>query len=261
MSGESAVRVALLLPDVLGTYSDRGNATVLAQRLRWRGQPAEVLVVPAETTPPTACDAFVLGGGEDAAQLYAADWLRRHNALRVAMQLGQVLAVCAGLQILGRWMQDHDRRRHPGAELVDVTTAPGPTRAVGEIVTLGTDPQVGVLTGFENHRGHTTRGPGVRALGHVARGTGNGDGTDGVLTDTLIGTYLHGPVLARNPELADLILRRVTGQPTLPPLRVAHQDAARAYHLTLAGHHSAAGDRGAGGSRTQRRGGPPPGPA
>jgi hypothetical protein len=260
VSGESTVRIALLLPDVLGTYSDRGNATVLAQRLRWRGQPAEVHVVRAETTPPTACDVFVLGGGEDAAQFYAADWLRRHSALRVAMQLGQVVAVCAGLQVLGQWMQGRDGRRHPGAEVVDVTTTPGRTRAVGEIVTRCTDPEVDVLTGFENHRGHTTLGPGVRALSHVERGTGNSDGSDGVLTDTVIGTYLHGPVLARNPDLADLILRRVTGQPSLPPLTVPYQDAARAYHLSLAGH-SPPSHRGADGGPTGRRGGPPPRPA
>ena len=236
MSGESTVRIALLLPDVLGTYSDGGNATVLAQRLRWRDVPAQVLRVPAEQTPPTDCDVFVLGGGEDAAQVYAADWLRRHSALRAAMQRSQVVAVCAGLQVLGAWMQGVDGRRHPGADLLDLTTAPGGTRAVGELVTHGTHPQIGILTGFENHRGHTTLGPGIRPLGHVQSGTGNGDGSDGVLTDTVVGTYLHGPVLARNPDLADLILRRVTGQPTLPPLSVPHENAARAYHLALASH-------------------------
>jgi CobQ-like glutamine amidotransferase family enzyme len=133
-------------------------------------------------------------------------------------------------------MQGPDGRRHSGAEILDLTTAPGPTRAVGEIVTHSTDPKVGVLTGFENHRGHTALGPDIRPLGDVERGTGNGDGRDGVLTDTVVGTYLHGPVLARNPALADLILRRITGQSTLPPLTVPQEDAARAYHLTLAGY-------------------------
>lgn len=234
MSSESAVRIALLLPDVLGTYSDSGNATVLAQRLRWRGQPAEVLHVAAETTPPTACDVFVLGGGEDASQIYAAEWLRRHTALLCAMQRAQVLAVCAGLQVLGQWMQGLQGRRHPGAGILDLTTAPGRARAVGEIVTQGADARIGLLTGFENHRGLTNLGPGLRALGAVRHGTGNGDGGDGVLTETVVGTYLHGPVLARNPDLADQILQRITGQPELAPLTVPHEDAARAHHLALA---------------------------
>jgi CobQ-like glutamine amidotransferase family enzyme len=243
MSTESAVRIAVLLPDVLGTYSDAGNATVLAQRLRWRGVPAEVVAVPAGSTPPTACDVFVLGGGEDAAQLYAADWLRQHDALRLAMQLTQVVAVCAGLQVLGRWMQGTDGRRHPGADLLDVTTTPGPTRAVGEITGSCTDPTIGVLTGFENHRGYTSRGPGLAALSLAQRGTGNGDGTDGVLTDRVVGTYLHGPVLTRNPQLADLVLRRVTGRSELPPLTVAHEDAVRAHHLARTHHLPLAGHR------------------
>jgi CobQ-like glutamine amidotransferase family enzyme len=236
VSGESIVRIALLLPDVLGTYSDAGNATVLAQRLRWRGLPAQVLRITAEQTPPTDCDVFVLGGGEDAAQTYAADWLRQHSALRGAMQRSQVVAVCAGLQVLGAWMQGTDGRRRSGADLLDLTTAPVGTRAVGEIVTHCTDPQVGILTGFENHQGRTTLGPGIRPLGHVQSGTGNGNGDDGVLTDTVVGTYLHGPVLARNPDLADLILRRATGQASLPPLSVPHENDARAYHLALASH-------------------------
>lgn len=239
MSNESTVRIALLPPDVLGTYSDSGNATVLAQRLRWRGIPAEVVVVRAEQTPPTACDVFVLGGGEDAAQLYAADWLRRHAALRVAMQVAQVVAVCAGMQVLGQWMEGPDGRRHPGADVLDLTTVPGRSRAVGEVLTRCTNPQVGILTGFENHRGHTTLGRDSARLGSVQVGVGNGDGGDGILTDTVIGTYLHGPVLARNPALADLILQRVTGQPHLTPLTVPHEDAVRATHVAMAGRSGA----------------------
>ena len=85
MTGESTVVIGLLLPDVLGTYSDAGNATVLAQRLRRRGIPAEVLVLSADSTPPATCDIYLLGGGENTAQLFAADWLRRHTQLRHAL--------------------------------------------------------------------------------------------------------------------------------------------------------------------------------
>ena len=230
MSHESAVRIALLLPDVLGTYSDRGNATVLAQRLRWRGIPADVLEAPADSAPPTDCDLYVLGGGEDAAQVYAAEWLNRHRPLRTALQSRQVLAVCAGLQVLGQWMQALDGRRVPGTEILDVTTVPGGGRAVGEVVAEATAPGIAPLTGFENHRGRTTLGPCTAPLGRVVHGVGNGDGTDGVLTATVVGTYLHGPVLARNPDLADLLLHRATGL-ALSPLDVPGQQAARRLHL------------------------------
>jgi lipid II isoglutaminyl synthase (glutamine-hydrolysing) len=234
VSAESTVRIALLLPDVLGTYSDRGNAEVLVRRLRWRGLPAETVDVTAGMTPPTACDVFVLGGGEDAAQVYATEWLCRWPALLTAMSRGQVLAVCAGLQVLGMSMRTTEGRLVPGAELVDVTTTPGRVRAVGEVVARGTDPALGALIGFENHRGHTSRGPGLPPLGQVDVGIGNGDGTDGVLTATLVGTYLHGPVLARNPALADLILSRVTGIDSLPDLQVPDVAAARAAHVAAA---------------------------
>ncbi len=230
MTGESAVRIGLLLPDVLGTYSDRGNATVLAQRLRWREIAAEVLEIPASATPPTDCDVFVLGGGEDAAQAYAARWLTEHPGVLTALQTRQVLAVCAGLQVLGHWMEGLDGHRITGAGILDVTTSPGRRRAVGEVLAECTEPGIATLTGFENHRGHTTLGPDTTPLSRVISGTGNGDGTDGVLTSTVVGTYLHGPVLARNPDLADFLLHRATGL-ALPPLEVPGQDDARRLHL------------------------------
>lgn len=230
MSRESAVRIALLLPDVLGTYSDRGNAIVLAQRLRWRGIPADVVEVPADDAPPVDCDVFVLGGGEDAAQAYAAEWLTRHRSLRAALQTRQVLAVCAGLQVLGHWMESADGHRIEGAGILDLTTSPGPHRAVGEVVAEPTEPGIAPLTGFENHRGRTVLGADAAPLSRVVAGVGNGNGTDGVLSTTVVGTYLHGPVLARNPDLADLLLRRATGL-TLSPLAVPGQEEARRLHL------------------------------
>jgi hypothetical protein len=233
---DSTVGIGLLLPDVLGTYSDAGNATVLAQRLRWRGIPVDLVSCEAGTTPPTSCDIYLLGGGEDAAQLFAATWLRRHPALLGAMaRSATTLAVCAGMQILGRTMSDPDGREHRGAELLDLTTRPGRSRATGQIVTRCDIECVGLLCGFENHRGVTTLGPDVRRLGEVLSGTGNRRrparrGADGVLTDRIIGTYLHGPVLARNPALADHLLAQATGQP-MAALEVPDQDALRRGYL------------------------------
>lgn len=237
MSAESTVTIGLLLPDVLGTYSDAGNATILARRLRWRGIPADILTITARDVPATTCSIYVLGGGEDAAQQFAADWLRRHEALHRALESSAVtLAVCAGLQILGRSLSDASGQHYPGLDLLDLATAPGRQRAVGEVLSTCAVPGVGSLTGFENHRGVTTLGTDTTPLGRVVTGTGNGtsDGTghrtEGVLTDRVVGTYLHGPVLARNPALADHILHKVTGQ-SLPPIDLPDQAALRRTYL------------------------------
>lgn len=238
MSAESTVTIGLLLPDVLGTYSDAGNATILAQRLRWRGIPAEIRTITAHDDPPTSCAVYLLGGGEDNAQLFAAEWLRRHHELRRALATSAVtLAVCAGLQILGTSMTDTRGKHYAGLELLDITTAPGRQRAVGEVVSSCVIAGIGALTGFENHRGVTTLGPGTAALGRVITGVGNGTTeattrhrTEGVLTERIIGTYLHGPVLARNPALADHILHKVTGHP-LALLDLPDQAALRRTYL------------------------------
>jgi lipid II isoglutaminyl synthase (glutamine-hydrolysing) len=237
VSGESTITIVLLLPDVLGTYSDAGNATILAQRLRWRGIPAEIHTVTAGDIPPTSCAVYLLGGGEDNAQQFAAAWLRRHSQLRRALESSAMtLAVCAGMQILGQSLSDASGHSYQGLGLLDITTAPGRQRAVGEVIATCAVPGVGSLTGFENHRGVTTLGPGVSPLGRVITGIGNGtrDGmrrrTEGVLTGRVVGTYLHGPVLARNPVLADHILHKVTGQ-HMPPIELPDQTALRHTYL------------------------------
>jgi CobQ-like glutamine amidotransferase family enzyme len=233
---DSVITIGLLLPDVLGTYSDTGNAVVLRQRLHRRGIAARVVHCDARTPPPTDCDIYLLGGGEDTAQLFAATWLREHRALcRALERSATTLAVCAGLQILGRTVTDRAGQLHPGAELLDVTTRPRRRRATGEVVSRCTIPGVGLLSGFENHLGATTLGPDAAPLGRVVSGVGNGDRwtrhrTEGVSTGRIIGTYLHGPVLARNPALADHILARATGT-TLAPLELPDQAQQRRRYL------------------------------
>ncbi len=214
--------IAVLLPDLLGTYSDRGNALILAQRARWRGIAAHVVDVDATATPPSTCDIYILGGGEDAPQASAAAWLAGHPTLVAALATrAQTLAVCAGLQILGKSFTDGAGTVHVGLGLLDVRTAPGRRRAVGEVTTRSDLPGVGRLTGFENHRGMTTLGATAAPLGRVLAGIGNGTRragmrAEGAVTDRVIGTYLHGPVLARNPALADHLLGRVLGAVPAP---------------------------------------------
>lgn len=214
MASSAALRIAVLLPDLLGTYGDRGNATVLAQRMRWRGHPAEIVQIASDVPIPSSSDVYLLGGGEDVAQVEATRLLERSGFTVAAARGAVVLAVCAGLQILGESSVDRAGLRHSGLGLLDLTTRPLRHRAVGEILTvptpgigLGTEP----LTGFENHRGATTLGPGASPLGTVRTGVGNGDGSEGVVCGQIVGTYLHGPVLARNPALADYLLSRATG--------------------------------------------------
>jgi lipid II isoglutaminyl synthase (glutamine-hydrolysing) len=215
-NGPSTVRVALVYPDLLGTYGDSGNAVILAQRLRWRGQPAEVLVIHAGEAVPDSCDLYVLGGGEDLPQALAAAELNAQRSLHRAVDRGAaVLAVCAGLQVMGTSFVGPDGVDRAGLDLLDcVSVRSGRQRAVGELVVDPTgEPSLPTLTGYENHGAVTQLAPGVRPAGRVMSGIGNGagDGTDGAVSGRIWGTYLHGPVLARNPALADHLLSLVVG--------------------------------------------------
>lgn len=228
---DSTVRIGLLLPEVLGTYGDSGNAQVLCKRLQWRGQDAEVVPISLSSPVPSTLDLYLLGGGEDGAQVLAADFLRAATGLRRAAAAGTpVFGVCAGLQILGTRFHGSDGVDHSGLGLLDATTKPASRRAVSELVA---SPELfdAPLTGFENHQGETTRGPDSAPLGRVVRGTGNGDGTEGAVTGHVIGTYLHGPALARNPALADLLLSWVLGHPP-KPLELSEVEALRAERLS-----------------------------
>lgn len=232
----SALRIALVYPDLLGTYGDRGNALVLEHRARARGIDATIVEVAAGTPLPDSCDIYLLGGGEDAPQVAAAEGLRASRAaLTRALDGGAaLLAVCAGFQLLGHHYAAAGGQSMEGLALVDLHTTPGPDRLIGEVL-VEPDPSTGLptVTGFENHGGRTHLGPAERPLGRVTRGGGNGDGTDGVLHGGIVGTYLHGPVLPRNPALADHLLAHVTGG-ALTPIDEPIVDRYRAERLSFA---------------------------
>jgi CobQ-like glutamine amidotransferase family enzyme len=227
-AADSAVRIALLYPELLGTYGDRGNARVLVQRLAWRGVPAELIEAPWGEPAPASCDIYVLGGGEDSPQASAAAALISEGVLHRAVEDGAaVLGICAGFQILGHSFFGPDGAARPGLGLLDATTARRATpRIVGEILVEpnpdawagggGIERGLPALSGYENHAGLTDLGPGATPLGRVDVGVGNGDGTEGAIGGRVVGTYLHGPVLARNPALTDLILSWFVG--ALEPL-------------------------------------------
>lgn len=218
---ESAIRVGLVYPELLGTYGDRGNAIVLVQRSKWRGIPAELVEVHPGAPIPDSLDVYLFGGGEDDPQLMAAEGMRASRAAIERAHAGGavIFAVCAGFQLLGHRYDAADGEVIEGAGIVDLVTVAGTGRLIGEVVVEPTPSREwgpagppATLTGFENHGGRTTLGEGLQPLGTVLAGGGNGDGSgaDGLLGERLVGTYLHGPVLPRNPQLADRILGWIT---------------------------------------------------
>jgi len=231
------LRVAVVYPDLLGTYGDGGNGLILVQRAGWRGIDAELAAAPSDVALPEA-DIYCLGGGEDGPQVRAARSLIDDGTLARRVADGAVvLAVCAGYQIVGKSFPDADGAPHDGVGLLDIVTAKGEgLRAVGEVVADATGAPLPTLTGFENHGGRTTLASGTTPLAHVTSGIGNGDGsgTEGAVTGRVLGTYLHGPVLARNPALADLLLMWALGTDDLAPLEDAASEALREERLAAA---------------------------
>jgi CobQ-like glutamine amidotransferase family enzyme len=220
----------------MGTYGDRGNALVLERRLAWRGMAGEVVEIAAGEPIPSTLDIYVLGGAEDVPQTLAAEGLAASGpAIARALDAGSVmLAVCAGFQLLGTTYVRTDGKPVPGLGLVGAATVAGAQRRIGEVVVDTGRSDLGLLSGFENHAGITTLDSGTEALGVVRAGSGNGDGRDGAFQDRrLVATYLHGPVLARNAALADLLLSWVTGP--LPPLDDDLVERLHAERLAAAG--------------------------
>jgi CobQ-like glutamine amidotransferase family enzyme len=214
----SALRLIWVYPDLLSTYGDRGNLLVLTRRARLRGIEVEAIEVNSDQPVPRQGDIYLLGGGEDLPQILAANRLRNDGGLAAAAQQGAVVfAVCAGYQVIGRTFGGVEGEPVDGLDVLDISSGRGDRRGVGELV-ADVDPALSVprFTGFENHQGVTQVGPGARPLAQVTLGVGNGDGTEGAYAGKILGTYMHGPALARNPGLADLLLSWAAG--SLAPL-------------------------------------------
>lgn len=234
---ESTLRIGLVLPDVMGTYGDSGNALVLRQRARMRGLDAEIVEITLDDEVPESLDVYTLGGAEDNAQRIATRHLQRFPGLQRAAERGRpVLAICAAIQVLGHWYETSAGERVSGVSMLDLTTSPRTDRAIGELVTAPLiDGLSQPLSGFENHRGATVLGAAAQPLGRVRHGVGNGDGSgmEGAVQGSVISTYMHGPVLARNPELADHLLQKATGTP-LAPLDLQQVDRLRRERIAAA---------------------------
>lgn len=229
---KAQLHIGLILPDVLGTYGDDGNALVLRQRARLRGISAEIVPIKLGEPVPESLDVYTVGGGEDTAQILAAEHLIKDGGIVRAVNAGRpVLAICAGLQVFGESFRASDRMVD-GLGLLDATTSSLKKRMIGEIASTPTAESTHPvatqltepLTGFANHMGATILGPDAQPLGQLTRGTGNTDETgargaglsshevdvqikaEGAVQGSVVATYMHGPALARNPQLADALL-------------------------------------------------------
>ena len=233
---ESTLRIVWIYPDLLSTYGDRGNLLILARRAWLRRIPVETYEIRSDQPMPSSADIYLIGGGEDGPQALAAQRLIADGGLHRAVNKGAaVLAVCAGYQLFGSSFFAKGALC-AGLDLLDITSDRGETRAVGEVrgdidARLGLPP----LTGFENHGGRTHLGPGVAPLARVTAGIGNDGHTEGAWHGKILGTYAHGPALARNPAIADLLLRWASGADTLAPLDDTWANRLRAERLAAAG--------------------------
>ena len=236
----TTVRLCHLYPAQMNIYADRGNIAVLARRLEWRGMRLEVVEAGlGALVDPGAHDLFYLGGGQDRDQALVAEDMARTKgpALVSAVEDGAaMLAVCGGYQLAGRAYVGVDGQAMPGIGLLDAETVAGDTRLIGDVLLEATlDGTTREVAGFENHAGRTRLGAGATPFGRVVAGHGNDgeSGAEGVVRLRAIGTYLHGPLLPRNPWVADTLLgwalaHHAGHEVPLAPIDDALEDAARA---------------------------------
>ena len=250
----SQFQIGLILPDVLGTYGDDGNALIVRQRLRLRGVAAEIIPIHLGDPVPDSLDLYTVGGGEDTAQILDSEHLRADGGIiRAANKGTPILAICAGLQAFGQSFRASGSMVD-GLGLLDATTSSLKVRMIGELrseprqseqqrtASARTDDftrgRTDQLTGVASQMGATIVGADARALGRVRPGRGSGgaygaaavhlEGDDaeyqtsaeGAVQGSIIATYMHGPALARNPQLADVLIARALGVEVddLPPL-------------------------------------------
>ena len=213
--------VGHLYPEYLNIYADRGNIAVLAARAAARGHELDVQSVSiGDPLPSGELDLLYIGGGQDREQaLVAPDLAAKGEALRAAVAAGAaVLAVCGGYQLLGRSYRDRNGAELPGAGVLPLHTVAGERRMIGDVL-LECELEPGVrctLAGFENHAGRTLLDASAGPLGRVVAGFGNDghSGYEGCRVGRAVGTYLHGPLLPRNPWLADWLLAQAAAHST-----------------------------------------------
>jgi hypothetical protein len=241
------IRVGHLYPDYLNIYADRGNIAVLAARAAARGHELCVEPIGLRDAVPDGVDLFYVGGGQDREQeLIAHDLVAKADALHRAVADGSAfLAVCGGYQLLGRSYVDVAGTELPGIGLLPVGTVAGNRRMIGDVL-LECDWAGRSLAGFENHAGRTLLDGGAEPLGRVLAGFGNdgASGFEGCRAGRVYGTYLHGPLLPRNPWFADRLLEEALAHAGLETqLAPVEDELEREAHAVSAGRARARGGR------------------
>lgn len=235
------LKLAYFYPTLMNLYGDRGNVLTLMQRCWWRGINLSVTEISIGDSPRlTEYDLAFFGGGQDKEQIKIGEDLVRKKAVNLhsAVNDGLVLlAVCGGFQLLGEYYRPIQGPILLGISLLDLRTEGGSIRMIGNIIVELEEKINGkkILVGFENHSGHTYLGSGCQSLGRVIQGYGNNgeDGLEGARFRNCFGTYLHGPLLPKNPDLADylifLALQRKYGKVDLAPLDDTLENRTREY--------------------------------
>ncbi|MCY0877360.1 MAG: glutamine amidotransferase [Firmicutes bacterium] len=212
MPNQRPLKLLHLYPEEMNLYGDRGNVLALTRRAEWRGLTVEVISRGAgQLVDWDTVDLVFMGGGEDSHQARIVDdFLRLGEALVPRLEQGlPMLAICGAFQLLGQSYETADGQTLPGLGFFDAWTEAGRVRAIGDVVSkteLAVEPPT--IVGFENHGGLTYLGSSSQPLGRVLLGRGNNgkDGTEGAVKNHVIGTYLHGSLLPKNPHLTDLLL-------------------------------------------------------
>lgn len=236
------LKICHLYPDVLNLYGDRGNILCMRRRLEWRGIGCQVTELPLGVQDDlTGYDLFFIGGGQDFEQTVLLSDIKagRGDSIRSAAEDGvPFLCICGGYQLLGTGYRTADGQMCEYTGIIDLYTEGSPDRMIGNFAfRLGEESGGTIVVGFENHGGRTHLGSGVTPLGTVLKGSGNNgsDGTEGVRYKNIFGTYSHGPVLPKNPDLCDRLLHtaleRKYGSSDLAPLDDRAETSAREYML------------------------------
>ena len=234
MSEPQTVTILQLYPKDMNIYGDWGNTLTLKRRLEWRGYRVQILNYNVGDVFPSTIDVIVGGGGQDSGQTdIQADLMKIAEQLkRLASEGMPMLVICGLYQMFGHRFITTTGNEIRGIGLLDLETRAGTSRLIGNVTT--DSPDFGPIVGYENHSGQTSLGPTVEPLAQVRLGAGNNeqDGHEGARYNNVIGSYLHGSLLPKNPRIADWLIEqallRKYGTVTLRPIDDSLADQARA---------------------------------
>lgn len=220
------LKILHLYPKEMNLYADHGNILALTKRCEWRGIKTEVIEYEPGDKIPDDIDIIFGGGGQDSGQeIIAKDLPKIAPKLKKLIENGTpTLVICGLYQLFGNFFETAEGKSLEGARILNLTTKAGPNRLIGNIVIDSSD--FGEVVGYENHSGLTNLGEGLNPFGTVISGHGNNgeDQTEGARYQNCIGTYLHGPLLPKNPAVADFLIREALSRQAKKPIELKPLD-------------------------------------